>query len=740
MKRLTLSSRRLAASWILLAAMFGAHMLNAAPPAAHAQSAAPRKQVLFINSYHPGYKFSDDILRGIESVLRPEGDVDLRIEYMDTKRTTNEQYLLGLRDIYRIKYANVKLDLVMVSDDAGLNFLLQYADVMFPNIPIVFCGANYFDARRLVDQKHVTGVSEEADLKGTLDIALKLHPKTKQIVVVNDTSVTGIQIRQSLAQLVPQYPQIAFSWLEDVTMDEARQRVSQLPADSLVLLTIFFRDKAGGFYEYDTFSTLLAQASSAPVYAAWDFSLGYGVVGGKLTSGFTEGQRAAQIGRRILNGEKPSAIPVVKQPESQYMFDYNAMQRWGVNLSDLPAGSRVINRPFSFYETYKALIWGVGASFVILLAIAAFMFNNNLQRQRAEIRLSESNRELRTIQLSLEKRVQERTAELAQRAVQLQAAAQVARATTSVLDPDELLRQVADLVRERFDLYYVGLFLLDEAQRQAVLRAGTGEAGRQMMAQGHKLAVGGDSMIGQCVVRNEARIALDVGQDAVRFNNPLLPNTRSELALPLRARGQVLGAMTVQSYRAAAFDESSIAVLQTMADQVAAALDNARLFAQAQAALREIEATQRGLLARQWSDYVRRRAATGYTLTDAGMTPLSGAERPSAGGSAPELTAPIVLRGQPIGALGFTGERPWTDEETLLAQAIGEQFALAAENLRLLEETQRRAAREQLAGEITAHMRASLDLERVLQTAAQEIGAKLGLHDIAIRLGTQERG
>jgi PAS domain S-box-containing protein len=188
-------------------------------------------------------------------------------------------------------------------------------------------------------------------------------------------------------------------------------------------------------------------------------------------------------------------------------------------------------------------------------------------------------------------------ASLERRAVQLQAVAEVSRTTTSVLDPDELLGQVVDLVRERFDLYYVGLFLVDETGewtgepgRWAVLRAGTGEAGRKMLEAGHKLEVGGESMIGWCIANTQARIALDVGEEAVRFDNPLLPKTRSEMALPLVSRGQIIGAMTIQSTQPAAFSEEDIALLQTMADQLANAIENARLFEEALARTREVTA------------------------------------------------------------------------------------------------------------------------------------------------------
>lgn len=188
--------------------------------------------------------------------------------------------------------------------------------------------------------------------------------------------------------------------------------------------------------------------------------------------------------------------------------------------------------------------------------------------------------QLRDMISSLELRVEARTA-------QLRASTEVGRAASTILDPQELLQRIVDLICERFGFYYAGVFLLDRDRRFAVLRAGRGEAGRVMLESGHKLEIGGQSMVGWVCANKQARVALDVGQDAVRFANPLLPDTRSEIALPLRIGDRILGALDVQSVQEAAFDESSIAVLQGMADQIAIALENARLFAETQTALAE---------------------------------------------------------------------------------------------------------------------------------------------------------
>ncbi|MBN1994645.1 MAG: response regulator [Anaerolineae bacterium] len=169
-----------------------------------------------------------------------------------------------------------------------------------------------------------------------------------------------------------------------------------------------------------------------------------------------------------------------------------------------------------------------------------------------------------------------------QNALQLRAAAEVSRATTSILNLDELLPQAVELIRSHFDLYYTGLFLVDQSGEMLVLRAGTGEAGRKMIEANHKLKVDGQSMVGWCVTHKEARLELEGDKDAVRYKNPLLPGTRSELVLPLISRGEAIGAMTVQSEQESAFSEDDITILQTLADQLTNAIENARLFRQVQ--------------------------------------------------------------------------------------------------------------------------------------------------------------
>ncbi len=356
--------------------------------------------------------------------------------------------------------------------------------------------------------------------------------------------------------------------------------------------------------------------------------------------------------------------------------------------------------------------------------------------------------QLRELIAGLEQRVAQRTAELQQRTIQLQTATRVARDAAEIRDVGTLLDTTVRLISDRFGFYHAGIFLLDEARERAVLQAASSEGGQRMLARGHKLAVG-VGIVGTVASTGEPRIAFDVGQDAAFFNNPDLPLTRSEMALPLKAGGRVIGVLDVQSVEPVAFTEEDVGILHTLADQVALAIENARLLEESRRTLRELE-TLYGKQAREaWQEQIARRPAA-YRYTGVGVEPVPPSlaaemEVPSPHrqsvvlqeGDRYWLAAPVRLRGQTIGSIVLrraADEEPWSTDDSTLVEETGAQIALALENARLLEETRHRAAQDRLIREITSRMRESLSMERVLQTAVREIGQSLGLHDLTIQL------
>jgi GAF domain-containing protein len=380
--------------------------------------------------------------------------------------------------------------------------------------------------------------------------------------------------------------------------------------------------------------------------------------------------------------------------------------------------------------------------------------------ERAQI---EANQELEALRASLEQRVARRTRDLELRSSQLQAAAEVGRAVISILETEELIREVADLLHERFTLYHVGLFEVDSTGQWAEYRAGAGAGASALLKEGFRLAVGGNSMVGWCTANAQARVSQDVDTDAGHHGHPLVPRTRSEAALPLVAHGQVIGALSVQSDRPGTFDEATVSSLQIIADQVAVALDNARLFTESQQAL---EATRRayGDLTRQaWIDLLRSRGDWGYSYAYRAITPAEGdwqtemLQALETGQSVqgrssgePVLAMPLKVREEVVGVLSFhkaesegladAGDEAWTREEIGLLEQIIQQMGVALESAQFYEESQLRATQERTAREVTARMRETLDIDAVLRTSLQEMRQALGLSSMTIRLAEPPDG
>lgn len=360
-----------------------------------ASEAAPGKRVLVLHSYYKGYKWADDEHRGLTTILEPVlGVENVFVEYMDTKRFYEVRHVQQLPDVYRRKYAEHRIDLVVAVDDRALDFLVEHRDEVFPGTPVVFCGVNYFKQERLKGRPLVTGVSEDADLGASLDTALSLHPRTRRIYVVNDDTETGLVVRDRLAQIGPSWKGVPLEPLDGLPMEKLLERLRSLPPLSLVFFTFYSRDAAGRVFGYDESMRLVAGASNAPVYGAWDFNLGLGLVGGNLTSGFDQGETAGKIALRVLGGEDPASIPVVRDLPGRTRFDHRQLVRWGIPASRLPAGSTVIHLPESAFSRYRNVILGGAGALILLGVLNAVLALNISRRKLAEEALREHQEHL----------------------------------------------------------------------------------------------------------------------------------------------------------------------------------------------------------------------------------------------------------------------------------------------------------------------------------------------------------
>jgi GAF domain-containing protein/HAMP domain-containing protein len=367
--------------------------------------------------------------------------------------------------------------------------------------------------------------------------------------------------------------------------------------------------------------------------------------------------------------------------------------------------------------------------------------------------------QLRSLIASLEQRVSERTIDLKnavivseKRAQDLQSISEISRIISAEQRLDILLPLVTRLISERFGFYHVGIFIIDETRRFALLQAANSQGGQKLLDQGYRLELG-SGLIGLVAQSGKPRIALDL--DAETASNPHLPDTRSAMALPLKYRGVTIGVLDVQSAQPNAFTESDANTLGILADQVAITIQNARLFSQMQQAREEAEALYTQIQRREWNAFLRQEGRIGYQQTASGGKRLtqpvfSGEIRKALKDgqvvvvegentqSQPAIAVPLKLRGQTIGVLNIKAPLPnrrWSQDEINLAQTISDRLALALDNARLLIESQRRAAKEAKISEVSAKIGASINLQNILQTAVEELGRALPGSEVIIQFG-----
>ena len=364
-----------------------------------AYNEAPKKRVLVLHSYYRGYKWTDDESAGIEGVLKNViGAGNLHIEYMDTKKVFGDLYSQRLYEVYKLKYKNFRFDAIITTDNNAFDFMRKYRDELFPGVPVIFCGVNYFQEADLKGLKSFTGVNEENDMKACIDLILKLHPNTRKIVFINEWTTTGQRVHEAFAKASRPFEKtLQFQLLEDVRIEEILQSLRALPPDSVVLYTAFSRDKSGRLFEYNESVFLFTQNSPVPVYTTMEFNLGYGVVGGLIVTGYDQGEMAGRMALRILEGEGAETVPPVIQSPKHYTFDYEQLKAFNISQTELPKESVIVNLPQTLYFKYKKWIDLLIVTFVTLLLIISILLVSIYRRKQAEKELKKSREQLRTL-------------------------------------------------------------------------------------------------------------------------------------------------------------------------------------------------------------------------------------------------------------------------------------------------------------------------------------------------------
>jgi GAF domain-containing protein len=396
---------------------------------------------------------------------------------------------------------------------------------------------------------------------------------------------------------------------------------------------------------------------------------------------------------------------------------------------------------------------------IVVLAIAFIQrmiiqrLNENIQRARQnEQKQIQANKALEEERAMLETRVKERTQALERRAIQLRVASEVGSAAAGAQDLNDLLTEGARLLSARFGFYHVSIFLKDESGKYAILRAANSEGGQRMLKRGHKLEVGEVGIVGYVVQSGRARIALDVGQDAIYFDNPDLPQTRSEMALPLKAANRILGALDIQSMEPQAFKPDDIEVLQVVADQLAIAIENSRLLAESRAAVDAVRRASGEISANAWKRQLENNSLA-FKSDDRGDTTATEAEpwspeelqalregSPIRAKNGKTLHLPILQRGQAIGIIRLVKHDPslWSEQEVQLAQALTNQLGDSLETARLYHEATHRAERERAITEVTTRIGSAYEVDDILRSMTEELGKMFDDSDVVVQLSKEE--
>lgn len=410
-----------------------------------------------------------------------------------------------------------------------------------------------------------------------------------------------------------------------------------------------------------------------------------------------------------------------------------------------------------YAQSQDPLLWVVDTAPIVLGIFAAYAGLKQDQMTGINEKLLYSKRELEINQENLEKRVAARTAEIAEananterRAKQFESIAQVSRVISQTQNLQDILPQITQVISQQFDYYHVGIFLLDANKEYAVLSAANSSGGQRMLDRNHKLRVGQVGIVGYVAESAKPRIALDTGVDAIYFNNPDLPETRSEMALPLlEASGQIIGVLDIQSTEPDAFNRENIEILTIMSDQVTVTISNARLYEETQRNLIEADLLYRRNMQAGWRKLIQSKKIAGVRHSGiksniyTNPVELPGEEEVTRSGaihieydSQSQMTLPIKLRGEMVGMLNVKADqdRQWSSDEVDVITAIVERAALAIENARLLTESRKAAEKERVVGEISAKVSSYTNRDNILQAAVVEIGRALPGAEVVLQI------
>ena len=350
-------------------------------------SGAEPSELLVLHAYHQGFEWTDRMHEGL--LLALDGmPVEVRVEYLDTKRFPAQEHLDAVASVLARKYEHLVFDAVAAFDDNAVDFALRHRDALWPGTPVIFGGLNSYEPNSLDHVVDLTGVAETVDLRGTLTLALSLVPAATRVLVLSDTTRTSSSVAQRLERVAAEFSdRVRFEFLTARSLREASAALEGLPKDAIVVLLTFTRDEDDRFIEYREAARKVTTRAQVPVFSYWDFYLGHGIVGGHLTSPHSMGLETGRSVRRVLEGESASDVPILEESPTLKQVDYHALLRHGIPISRVPAGTDVVGMPPRTVPVDRTVVlWaGVGATGMTFAVL--YLGSNVLRRRRAEEKL-----------------------------------------------------------------------------------------------------------------------------------------------------------------------------------------------------------------------------------------------------------------------------------------------------------------------------------------------------------------
>lgn len=351
--------------------------------------------ILVLHSYHQGLEWTDNITSGILEVFENRTDVNFIFEYLDTKRNFNTEYFNALLNLYQVKVKQVPFDAIITSDNAAYNFIMKNGNEFFPNIPVYFCGINNLDTTTLKKHKNYKGVGEKANHDATLSSIEKIFPSRKNILIINDNTLTGKAIHKELSYVLKDFDsRLNFEFVSDFTLNSLQERVRQLDDSYAVYLLVINRDKNGKFISYENGIKQIKQVSNVPIFGSWDFYEGKGLFGGSIISGKEQGRYVASLAKHVIDHNNTDNIDQFIYLASEYSFDYNEMLQFGVQENQLPPNSVIINTPRHIEFLFQVAL--ISIVFLIIFLVVVLINLWHKKRRQAE----------------MEKTIEQRTTEL----------------------------------------------------------------------------------------------------------------------------------------------------------------------------------------------------------------------------------------------------------------------------------------------------------------------------------------